>query len=474
MVRSAFPKSATHAARAARSALMAAYPRLLSPDAVAAAALALLAAPAPTVAGRALVVRVDGRLQWALPARASTLKDARADLGVVAPATDGGGDDAVPPALRAARAAWARAGDPTASRAVVVERLSPDFRAATRVAPRPLPATPPPGHLLVRRAWAGVNASDINFSAGRYARAGAPAAPPFAAGFESVGVVAAVGAGVAGWAPGDAVAELGYGCFSDYGLLPAARALRVRDPTPVAVALLTSGLTAALSLRHALKPAPGDTVLITAAAGGTGQFAVQLAAAAGATVVALVGDDATAAAARALGAAATVNYRAEPSLAAAFKRVAPRGFDGVWETVGGSTFDACVKALKPGGRVVIVGMIASYAGAWGDPGAPPPPPPPPARPPAAAMLPEALLWKGATATGFFLLRHAKEFGPALAKLDAASRSGTLRVACDDGGPYVGLASVADAVERLHSGRSKGKVVVQVGASVPPGGERARL
>ena len=60
--------------------------------------------------------------------------------------------------------------------------------------------SPPPGHVLVRRAYAGVNASDVNFTSGRYF--GSPEQSkkqlPFYAGFESVGIVAALGSGVRG------------------------------------------------------------------------------------------------------------------------------------------------------------------------------------------------------------------------------------------------------------------------------------
>ena len=63
-----------------------------------------------------------------------------------------------------------------------------------------LPSSIPAGHVLIRVAYAGVNASDVNFSAGRYQAsiAEAQASLPFDAGFEAVGAVAAVGPQVAG------------------------------------------------------------------------------------------------------------------------------------------------------------------------------------------------------------------------------------------------------------------------------------
>lgn len=65
--------------------------------------------------------------------------------------------------------AWAISGLPASStRVVEVQRLSTDFRAATRVVQRALPASLPPGSVLIRRLFAGVNASDVNYSAGRW------------------------------------------------------------------------------------------------------------------------------------------------------------------------------------------------------------------------------------------------------------------------------------------------------------------
>jgi NADPH:quinone reductase-like Zn-dependent oxidoreductase len=84
-----------------------------------------------------------------------------------------------------------------------VHTLSTDFRAATRIASEQLRPQPPPGHVLVRRAYAGVNASDLNYTAGRYFGSAAAAQKrlPFDSGFESVGIVAALGAGVSGMTP---------------------------------------------------------------------------------------------------------------------------------------------------------------------------------------------------------------------------------------------------------------------------------
>ena len=90
---------------------------------------------------------------------------------------------------------------------LVASQITPDFRAAAEVVHAEVPE-PGPGELLVRNRWAGVNATDVNITAGRYAP-GVEA--PFDLGAEAVGVVEAVGDGVTGWEVGQAVATMGLG-----------------------------------------------------------------------------------------------------------------------------------------------------------------------------------------------------------------------------------------------------------------------
>jgi NADPH:quinone reductase-like Zn-dependent oxidoreductase len=360
-----------------------------------------------------------------------------------------------PPAVASpALAAWAAA-LPATHAFIEVHKLSPDFRAATRLARAPLPAVPP-GRVLVRRLWAGVNASDVNFSSGRYF--GAPAVAekrlPFPAGFETVGIVAAVGAGVTGWPVGAACGSFSYGGFAEFGLEDPAALLPIgSSPTPEAVALLTSALTASIALEQAARLAARETVLVTAAAGGTGQFAVQLAALAGCHVIATCGGARKAALLRALGAHRVIDHTAE-DVKAVLRAAYPRGVDVVYESVGGAMFDTALNALAPRGRLVVIGAVSAYADGWQTPSQ-------------HAGLTEKLLWRSAACVGFFLPLHARHFRRHLARLVALRESGSLQVALDPT-PFVGLESVADAVEHLHSGRSLGKVVVQVPRTLPPG------
>lgn len=361
---------------------------------------------------------------------------------------------AAPPRASAALAAWAAPRGPDAE-AVQVVQLSPDFRSAVRLVRTPLPALPlPAGKVLVRRLWAGVNASDVNFSSGRYfgGEAAAKSKLPFAAGFETVGVVAAAGADAAGWAPGMACGSFSYGGFAEYGVEDASTLLPVGDrPCAEAVALITSGLTASIALEQAARLRRGETVLVTAAAGGTGMFAVQLAVAAGATVVATCGGAAKAALLRSLGAHRVIDHTRE-SVKAVLRAEFPKGVDVVYESVGGDMFDIALAALAPRGRLVVIGAVSQYAGGWAAPSSHP-------------GLTEKLLWRSAACVGFFLPLQARHFRRHMARLVAMHAAGTLRVALDPR-PFRGLAQAADALEHLHSGKSLGKVVLQVPATLP--------
>jgi NADPH2:quinone reductase len=146
--------------------------------------------------------------------------------------------------------------------------------------------TPTEGTLLVEIKAAGVNYADIMARSGFY-----PPVPkaPFPVGFEIAGVVRGVGKGVQGFKEGDSVAAvIQGGGYATHAVVPVAAAI----PLPagfdhaLAVAVLVQGVTAYILLEEA-KVKEGDNVLISAAGGGLGNIAVQLAKARGARAVGL-------------------------------------------------------------------------------------------------------------------------------------------------------------------------------------------
>ena len=371
---------------------------------------------------------------------------------------------------------------------------APDFRAAATLATLPW-ADPPDGHVTVRITYAGVNGGCETFRVRgepgtAFAKnARASAAEPISLGAEGVGLVAAVGPGVTSLAVGDAVAVSSANAFAEFVTAPAARCARLPPglggASPAAVALTLSGLTAAVALGTCGVAAgqaglsPADAVLVTAASGGTGHLAAQLAAASGAAVFATTGGPAKATALRALLApwprARVIDYTAE-DVEDVLRRECPApGLTVAYEGVGGAARDAAIAALAPGGRVLAVGHISEYpnaapprlgAAARGAPAQPGARPLPPAHDTfwggREVDLGEGRtlygnVWGGADALGVARARRA---------VFSAYAQGTLRVLIDGASgevdtPYVGLGAAADGVERLMGGESVGKVVLRV-------------
>ena len=169
---------------------------------------------------------------------------------------------------------------------------------------------PQAGEALVEIAAAGVNFIDVQHRTGRYK----PPALPFTLGSEGAGIVAAVGAGVTEVAVGDRVAyAMVLGAYADYAVVPARRLVKVPAAVDLqtAAAVMLQGLTAHYLTHSTYAIKPGDVALVHAAAGGAGQLITQVARLRGATVYGTVGGPAKAARARAAGAAAALDYRAE-------------------------------------------------------------------------------------------------------------------------------------------------------------------
>ncbi|KAK9671027.1 hypothetical protein RND81_12G001800 [Saponaria officinalis] len=337
---------------------------------------------------------------------------------------------------------------PKSFKKIVVHSLNHNFRAATRILRAPLTPSIKRNHALVKIIYAGVNASDVNFSSGRYfsGKDGDIAGNlPFDAGFEAVGVVVAVGDGVDDLKIGSAAAVMTYGSYAEFMIVPSKFILPVARPDPEVVAMLTSGLTASIALDQAAQMGSGKTVMITAAAGGTGQFAVQLAKLGGNKVIATCGGKDKAILLKSLGVDRVINYRDE-DIKTVLKEEFPKGVDIIYESVGGNMFDLCLNALAIFGRLVVIGMISQYQGEHGW------------KPSNYPGICEKLLAKSQTVAGFFLVQYSHLWRQHLDKLYNLYSSGILKVVVDPK-KFVGLDAVADAVEYLHSGNSIGKVVV---------------
>ncbi|MFA7587504.1 MAG: NADP-dependent oxidoreductase, partial [Novosphingobium sp.] len=120
------------------------------------------------------------------------------------------------------------------------------------------------------------------------------------------------------------------------------------------------GLTAWVGLFAVGKAKPGETVVVSAAAGATGSTVGQIAKASGCKVIGLVGSPEKAEVIRDLGFDAAIDYRATPDIAAELARLAPEGIDVYFDNVGGETLEAILPLMRLHGRVPVCGMIGQY------------------------------------------------------------------------------------------------------------------
>lgn len=143
---------------------------------------------------------------------------------------------------------------------------------------------------------------------------------------------------------------------SDLQVLPASSV----PPSWYLGVLGLSGMTAYPGIEEVLHPTAGETVFVSAAAGAVGSLACQLAKRRGARVLGSAGsDDKVAWLKDELGLDAAVNYRRQ-DVGAFLKAECPNGLDCYFDNVGGSTLDAALGAMRPGGRIGLCGAISQY------------------------------------------------------------------------------------------------------------------
>ncbi|MGE4616956.1 MAG: NADPH:quinone oxidoreductase family protein [Gammaproteobacteria bacterium] len=192
---------------------------------------------------------------------------------------------------------------------------------------------------------------------------------PFSPGGEVSGEIDAVGEGVTGFSPGDAIIALvGWGGMAEYVVTPASKCASMPDGMPfdqAAAFIFTYGTTYhALKQRAALKT--GETLLVLGAAGGVGLSAVELGRAMGARVVAAASSEEKVELAKAHGASVGIVYGRGPfdkdgtkTLSAQFKEAtAPGGADVIYDAVGGDYAQAALRAIAWQGRFLVVGFPA--------------------------------------------------------------------------------------------------------------------
>jgi NADPH-dependent curcumin reductase CurA len=333
---------------------------------------------------------------------------------------------------------------PNDYRKLIIHQLTGDFRTSTRVVTQDW-QHPGPGQVVVRNRYAGCNAIFDKKLCGNSIQY-VNVQPPFDMGIESVGEVVAIGRGVTRLREGDpvAVSRLGNG-YREYQLVEESKPLRVREASPEILALIPSGISAMVGLERIGEVRPGDTVAISAAAGGLGHFVVQLAKLRGCHVIAITGSDQKISLLHELGADRVINHQRE-NLREIIAAEYPRGLDVAYDSVGGEIFDIFVDHLAMRGRLVVSGHTSDFDK--------------PVEPIPHPRMYHKLYWKSASIRGFQNQAFPEFFEESADRILDLYYRGQLRALVEPR-PFCGLEQTADAVEYLLSGRNAGKVVVKI-------------
>jgi len=331
---------------------------------------------------------------------------------------------------------------PKAYRKLVVTSPGSDIETATEIVTVPLPV-PAADEILLCNRYAGVNASDPVAASGGY---GATAVP-FDLGVESAGEIVAVGSDVQHLKVGDHALAFSFGGgYGEFRLVKARDAYAIPEATAEITSAFIAGMTAIVGLEVAGEMRRDETVLVTAAAGGVGSYAVQLAKLAGNHVIGTCGDDAKARWLTELGCDRAINYRRE-DLDAVLTREYPRGLNLVFESVGRATFDTALRHLAVFGRLVCIGAVSEYSAGldW--------------ERVEQVRIYQWLLARSASVRGCYLPHYAAQIPQYMTKLVALLDEGTIHAAIDPT-EFHGIDAVKAAIAYLAHGRNQGKVLLR--------------
>jgi hypothetical protein len=331
----------------------------------------------------------------------------------------------------------------TTYKKLIAKQFSEDFQSTIEIVEVPL-TQPTAKEILIRNKFAGINSGfDTLLCQGKVPYVNLT--PPFDLGVEAVGEVVAVGEDVRDFQVGDAVVTtVRGGGYREYQTIAANLAVKVQEAIPEVLTLMPTGISALVALEQVGEMKSNEVVLVTAAAGGTGHIAVQLAKLAGNHVIGTCGSETKVELLKKLGCDRVINYHTE-NLDQVLKQEYPQGINLVFDCVGKQVFDACLKNLAIRGRLVIVGFISEYGKNLEEVTQP--------------RIYQKIFWKAASVRGFLMPLYQEYAAEARDRLLNLFYSGKLKVTVDPT-EFKGIESIPTAVKYLLGGQNCGKVVVR--------------
>ena len=215
-------------------------------------------------------------------------------------------------------------------------------------------------------------------------------------------------------------------------------------PAPVHLSALgISGLTAYFGLLDVGRPEPGQTVLVSGAAGSVGSIVGQIARIKGCRAVGVAGgEDKCRWLVEEVGFDAAIDYKSA-DLRKELKTHAPDGVDVYFDNVGGATLEAALNRLAPGARIVLCGAVSQYNDT--------------PRGPSNYMQ---LLVARASMTGFVIFDYAKQYPEGVAQLAKWLRSGELQ--SHEQIEHGGVSAFPETLLKLFRGENTGKLILALG------------
>jgi len=306
-----------------------------------------------------------------------------------------------------------------------------------RQAPVPRPGD---GEVLLRTRYISLDAANRAWMLGATYRAALSAGQLMAGG----ALAEVVESRAPGFVPGDLVfADTGW---QDYAALPARQLIKLQATEPLTHLLSVygiAGLTAYFGLLECGRPRPGDTVVVSAAAGSVGTMVGQIARIKGCRTVGIAGGAAKCALlTNVLGFDAAVDYKAGDTFRL-LRAACPEGIDVYFDNVGGDILEACLSNMKTHGRIACCGAVSQYD----NPAAP-----------GTRGVPGLIVTKRLTLQGFIVMDFHGRRDQALAELKGWVESGQLKVHED---VIDGFENLPAALVGLLAGENVGKRMVRV-------------
>jgi NADPH-dependent curcumin reductase CurA len=204
-----------------------------------------------------------------------------------------------------------------------------------------------------------------------------------------------------------------------------------------------TGLTAYFGLLDVGGAQPGETVLVSGAAGAVGSIVCQIAKVKGCRVVGIAGGARKSEWLRKeLGVDDAIDYKGE-NLLARVRETCPKGVDVYFDNVGGETLDAALATLARGGRIALCGAVAAYSGFDEAPG---------------IKNHHVLITQRGTMRGFLVFDFLDRAMEAIGELATWAAEGRIKNQIDI---VEGLENAPDALQRLFTGKNLGKQLVKV-------------